>query len=186
LLVSLEGHGREELDEKLDLSRTVGWFTSIFPVLLERFDDPGDLLKAVKERLRAIPGGGVGYGMLRYLNEETAGRLRELEPPRVLFNYLGQLDVALPPTSALRPAVESAGSTITREGLRRYLLEINGGVADGCLRLTWTYSENLHHRTTIEDWAERFLAALRTLIRHCLSPEAGGYTPSDFPLAGLD
>ncbi|MCP4657640.1 MAG: non-ribosomal peptide synthetase, partial [bacterium] len=80
LLVSMEGHGREELDEDLDLSRTVGWFTSIFPVLLERFDDPGDQIKAVKERLRSIPGGGVGYGLLRYLNEETAGRVGELEP----------------------------------------------------------------------------------------------------------
>ncbi|MCP4663284.1 MAG: amino acid adenylation domain-containing protein, partial [bacterium] len=133
LLVDMEGHGREELEE-LDLSRTVGWFTSIFPVLLERFDDPGDLLKAVKERLRSIPGGGVGYGLLRYLNEETAGCLRELEPARVVFNYLGQLDAALPPTSALRPAAESAGPAVGAQGRRRYLLEINGGVEDGCLR----------------------------------------------------
>ncbi|MCP4655305.1 MAG: AMP-binding protein, partial [bacterium] len=65
-------------------------------------------------------------------------------------------------------------------------LEINGSISGGRLRVTWSYSENLHHRATIEDWAQRFLAALRTLIRHCLSPEAGGYTPSDFPLAGLD
>ncbi|MCP4661436.1 MAG: amino acid adenylation domain-containing protein, partial [bacterium] len=124
LLVGMEGHGREELDEELDLSRTVGWFTSIFPVLLERAGDPGDLLKAVKERLRAVPGGGVDYGLLRYLNEETARRLVKLPPARVIFNYLGQLDVALPPTSALRPAVESAGSVIGPEGRRRHLLEI--------------------------------------------------------------
>ncbi|MCP4658225.1 MAG: AMP-binding protein, partial [bacterium] len=186
LLVEMEGHGREELDEELDLSRTVGWFTSIFPVLLERVDDPGGLLKGVKERLRAIPGGGVGYGLLRYLNEETAQRLRDLPPAAVVFNYLGQLDVALPPGSALRPAVESAGSAIGTEGQRRSLLEINGGVADGCLRLTWTYSENLHRRATIEALAAGFLEALRGLIRHCLSPGVGGLTPSDFPETGLD
>ncbi|MCP4657017.1 MAG: non-ribosomal peptide synthetase, partial [bacterium] len=113
-------------------------------------------------------------------------RLRELEPARVVFNYLGQLDVALPPTSALRPAVESAGSAIGTEGRRRYLLEINAGVQDGCLRLTWTYSENLHRRATIEALATGFLEALRGLIRHCLSPGAGGLTPSDFPGADLD
>ncbi|MCP4657521.1 MAG: non-ribosomal peptide synthetase, partial [bacterium] len=117
---------------------------------------------------------------------ETAGRLRELEPARVVFNYLGQLDVALPPTSALRPAVESAGSAIGTEGLRRDLLEINGGIAGGCLRLTWTYSENLHRRATIEALATGFVEALRGLIRHCLSPGVGGLTPSDFPEAGLD
>ncbi|MCP4659008.1 MAG: hypothetical protein GY856_26655 [bacterium] len=170
LLVEMEGHGREEFDEELDLSRTVGWFTSIFPVLLEGIDDPGGLLKGVKERLRSIPGGGVGYGLLRYLNEETAKRLRDLPPAAVVFNYLGQLDAALPPSFALRPAVESAGSAIGTEGQRRYLLEINGGVADGCLRLTWTYSENLHRRATIEALAAGFLEALRGLIRHCLSP----------------
>ncbi|MCP4656935.1 MAG: non-ribosomal peptide synthetase, partial [bacterium] len=186
LLLELEGHGREELDEELDLSRTVGWFTSIFPVLLEWVDDPGDLLKAVKERLRSLPGGGVGYGLLRYLNEETAGCLRELEPAGVVFNYLGQLDVALPPTSALRPAAESAGPAIGAQGRRRYLLESNGGVQDRCLRLTWTYSENLHRRATIEALAAGFLETLRGLIRHCLSPGVGGLTPSDFPEAGLD
>ncbi|MCP4662043.1 MAG: non-ribosomal peptide synthetase, partial [bacterium] len=146
----------------------------------------GDQIKAVKERLRSIPGGGVGYGLLRYLNEETAGRVGELEPEAVVFNYLGQLDVALPPSSALRPAVESAGSAIGTEGLRRHWLEINGGIANGCLRLTWTYSENLHRRATIEALGTGFLEALRGLIRHCLSPDAGGLTPSDIPEAGLD
>ncbi|MCP4657095.1 MAG: non-ribosomal peptide synthetase, partial [bacterium] len=132
------------------------------------------------------PGGGLDYGLLRYLNEETADCVRELEPARVVFNYLGQLDVALPPTSPLRPAVESAGSAIGTEGLRRYLLEINGGVTNGCLQLTWTYSENLHRRATIETLATGFLEALRGLIRHCLTPGVGGLTPSDFPEAGLD
>ncbi|MCP4662205.1 MAG: amino acid adenylation domain-containing protein, partial [bacterium] len=190
LLVDLEGHGREELDEGTDLSRTVGWFTALYPVLLELGDawGPGEELMVVKEKLRAVPNGGIGYGLLRYLSEdgEATGRLRRLPPAGVLFNYLGQLDPAFSDSSPWRPVGEPTGSATGSGGLRTHLLEINGGVAEGRLRLRWSYSENLHRRATVEGLAEGFLEALRLLIDHCLSPEAGGYTPTDFPEARLD
>ncbi len=74
LLVDLEGHGREDLFEDVDLSRTVGWFTTLFPIYLqlEEVDRPGETLKSVKEQLRRIPNRGIGYGILRYLNKDTA------------------------------------------------------------------------------------------------------------------
>ncbi|MCP4655899.1 MAG: amino acid adenylation domain-containing protein, partial [bacterium] len=190
LLVDLEGHGREELFAGVDVSRTVGWFTTIYPVLLERrkASGPGEDLMAVKEQLRAVPNGGIGYGLLRYLSadEETAERFRRLPRAEVSFNYLGQLDPVLSESALLRPAAESSGPATGSGGLRSHLLEVNGGVAGGCLRMTWAYSENVHHRATVESVAEGFIEALRSLIRHCLSPEAGGYTPADFPDAGLD
>ncbi|MCP4656105.1 MAG: hypothetical protein GY856_11885 [bacterium] len=89
LLLDLEGHGREPLAEAVDLSRTVGWFTTLYPVLLECLDDAGEQIKTVKERLRAVPAGGIGYGLLRYLNPETAERLREQPAASLVFNYLG-------------------------------------------------------------------------------------------------
>ncbi len=189
LLVDLEGHGREELVEGAELSRTVGWFTAMYPVLLDLGDawDPGEELKAIKEQLRAVPGGGIGWGLLRYLHGdgETRKRLASLPAAEVSFNYLGQLDPTLQDSSLLRPARESGGPATGSGGLRAHLLEIDGGISDGCLRLRWSYSENLHRRATVEGLAAGYLEALRALIDHCLSPEAGGHTPADFPEARL-
>src|SRR5215813_6957071 len=96
-LIDLEGHGREELFEDVDLTHTVGWFTSLFPVRLEAagidLDDAlaggaslGRALKLVKEQLRAVPANGVGYGLLRYLNAQTGAELTGLARPEIGFN----------------------------------------------------------------------------------------------------
>ncbi|MCP4657237.1 MAG: amino acid adenylation domain-containing protein [bacterium] len=187
--IDLEGHGREDLFDGMDLSRTVGWFTSLYPVVLELGDerDPGEVLKSVKEQLRAVPAGGLGHGVLRYLSErDEVAPLRSQPAAEMLFNYLGQLDGAFSTSSLFRPAAESSGPAAAPWDLRSHLLEINGSISGGCLRVAWSYSENLHRRATVEGWAQGFVGALRSLIRHCLSPGAGGYTPSDFPETGLD
>ena len=194
LLIDLEGHGRDELFEDLDVSQTVGWFTAIYPVLLDLeavpapfSERPGEALKAIKEQLRAIPGQGLGYGLLRYLGaEETAAALRAQPQPQVAFNYLGQLDQGLADSRLLQPAGKPPGALRDGRQPRRHLLEIDGAVVGARLRFTWTYSENRHRRATVEGLARRFVAALRKLAEHCLSPDAGGWTPSDFPLANLD
>ncbi len=190
LLVDLEGHGREAIFEDVDLSRTVGWFTTIFPVLLhlEKTTEPGEVLKSIKEQLRAIPRRGIGYGLLRYLSgdEEIVAQLRQLPPATVSFNYLGQFDQVLPESSPFGPAPESVGPVHSPRGGRRYLLEVNAFISGSRLQLEWAYSEHLHDRETIVRLAEDYTSALRMLIAHCLSPEAGGCTPSDFPLARLE
>ena len=190
LLVDLEGHGREDLFEEVDLSRTVGWFTALFPVLLdlEGVEGPGETLKAVKEKVRRIPQHGLGYGLLRYLREEpeVVEQLRALPTADMSFNYLGQFDRVLGVSPASRestafgPAEEAFGPDRSPSGQRTHLLDINGGIVGGRLQMEWTYSENLHRRSTVEHLAGGFLEALRALIAHCQSPEAGGYTPSDF------
>ncbi|MEP0883299.1 amino acid adenylation domain-containing protein [Trichocoleus sp. ST-U3] len=183
VLVDLEGHGRETFSESIDLSRTVGWFTSVFPVLLNvgKNCKPGEALKAVKEQLRRIPNRGFGYGVLRYLSsEEVALALKALPQAEVTFNYLGQFDQSLPPSSLFKIASESTGNLYSPRGSRAYLLEINGLVAVGQLRLEWSFSESVHRRETVQRLAEGYIEALRSLITHCQSPEAGGYTPSDF------
>ncbi|MBD1806823.1 amino acid adenylation domain-containing protein [Microcoleus sp. FACHB-SPT15] len=177
LLVDLEGHGREAIFDDVDLSRTVGWFTTIFPVLLdiEEASSLGDSLKAVKEQLRRIPNRGIGYGVLQYLSKSL------LHSPKaeIRFNYLGQSDQIFQDSSLFKPAQESSGTGRSLRGNRSYLLDINGIVAEGQLRLDWTYSKAIHRQATIERLAESFIEALRELINCCQSLEAKGY--ADLP-----
>ncbi|HLK56987.1 MAG TPA: amino acid adenylation domain-containing protein [Chthonomonadaceae bacterium] len=187
LLVDLEGHGREALFEDVDVSRTVGWFTSLYPVLLElpANEDLGEALKRVKETLHSIPTHGVGYGLLRYLasDPDIKRNLDAVPQPRVSFNYHGQLDQVIQDSGVLSAARESVGLSFSPNAARSHLLEVISLVRDDCLYVTWVYSEQVHHQATVERLAEDYLAALRRLIAHCQSPEAGGYTPSDFPKA---
>ena len=189
LLVNLEGHGREDIADEVNLSRTVGWFTSVFPILLSLEDtfDSEDALKKVKEQLRSIPNRGIGYSVLRYLSEEpkVTEELKSLPQAEVVFNYLGQFDQSLSPSSLFDLAPESSGLACSPKNKRSHLLEINGMVNQGQLQLKWSYSQNLHDRTTIETLAQYYIEALRSLIAHCQSPDTGGFTPSDFPLAQL-
>ncbi|WP_242039624.1 non-ribosomal peptide synthetase [Anabaena sphaerica] len=184
LLVNLEGHGREDILENVDLSRTVGWFTTIFPVLLDitAVVEPGAALKTVKEQLRSIPHKGINYGVLRYLSEKSiTEKVQTLPEAEVTFNYLGQFDQIISQTSIFKPALESTGNNQSPRGKRNSLLEVNSLIVDGKLRLNWTYSKALHQPETVEKLAQEYLEKLRSLILHCLSPNAGGFTPSDFP-----
>ena len=189
ILFNLEGHGREHIIEDVDLSRTVGWFTTIFPVLLEitATNNPADSLKSVKEQLRRIPNRGIGYGLLRYLrgDAEIAARLEALPQAEVSFNYLGQFDQVLYTSSIFQPATESPGQCFSQLGNRSHVLDVIGLVVGGQLQMNWIYSENVHRHSTIERLAQKFLATLQKLIIQCLSSEAGGWTPSDFPAANL-
>jgi non-ribosomal peptide synthase protein (TIGR01720 family) len=190
LLINMEGHGREDiLENRPPPARTVGWFTSMFPVKLTLpvVVHPGERLKAIKEQLRAVPNKGVGFGLLRYLcrDENIHRPLAGMMTPQILFNYSGQWDAALPNATKFR----LSHAPFCSHGAcnpRAHALEINSWIIGGQLRVSWTYSKNLHHRDTIQHLAAQYVTALKALIDHCLSPEAGGFTPSDFPLANLD
>lgn len=187
--ISLEGHGREELFAGVDLSRTIGWFTALFPLRLDLPQAGGlrEVLKSVKEQLRRVPNRGIGYGLLRYLSgdDKAAAALRRLPQPQVLFNYLGQLDQTLPQPSAFAWAPCPGGPAHSPQAKRTHALAINSQVIEGRLRLDWSYSEHLHRQSTIERLANDFLQALRSLIQHCTTPGVRGFTPSDFADAGL-
>ncbi|NEU79910.1 non-ribosomal peptide synthetase [Nostoc sp. UIC 10630] len=188
LLIDLEGHGREDLFEDVDLSRTVGWFTTLFPVhlQLEEIDHPGEVLKLVKEQLRRIPNRGIGYGVLRYLHPDDTIRtkLQALPQAQVSFNYLGQFDQVIKASTALGLAQKfKAEQSLLNQ--RSHLLGVSGFIRAGRLEMTWAYSEKIHKRDTIEGLAFGFMEALRSLITHCQSPDAIGHTPSDFSAARL-
>jgi len=183
--VNMEGHGREETVSEMDFSRTVGWFTSIFPVQLSlnETDSLPDKIKSVKEQFRKIPNNGIGYGVLRYLNS-SAKNLHLLAEPQILFNYLGQTDQLINSSSVFSENYQISGSH-SPTALRRYLLEINSFVVKGQLQVHWTFSKNYHLEQTIRAQAENYIKAMQDLIAHCLSPDAGGITPTDFPMANL-
>ncbi|MGW3178997.1 non-ribosomal peptide synthase/polyketide synthase [Kitasatospora sp. NPDC001119] len=183
VLVALEGHGREEPFDGVDLSRTVGWFTTMYPVALDvpPDADPGTALKAVKESLRAVPGGGLGHGALRHLKPVPG-----LALPRIGFNYLGRQDWTATPGGLLHAPAGPLTGGMDRTARRPHLLDVLGLVAEGRLSFTWSYSRAVHHSGTVARLAAELLDELRELVRHCAEPGAGGRTPSDFPLAGLD
>jgi amino acid adenylation domain-containing protein/non-ribosomal peptide synthase protein (TIGR01720 family) len=184
LLVDLEGHGREGLFEEVDLTRTVGWFTTIYPIVLEveEGEEGQETLKRVKGEVRGIPKGGIGYGLLRYVKgAETGKELRAQRQAEIIFNYGGQVDQALGDGSVFRLAKESSGRPRSPRADRGYLIQLNGFVVGGRLTLFWSYSENKHTQSSIERLGEEVIASLRSLIAHCRPIESGGYTSSHFP-----
>ncbi|TBW45962.1 non-ribosomal peptide synthetase, partial [Marinobacter halodurans] len=178
-VIALEGHGREPLVEGLDLSRTVGWFTGLYPVCLSAGGDPMANLTATKETLRRVPRGGLGYGVLRYLKGETS--LPDLSGA-VLFNYLGQVDDGGPDGLVL--AQESPGAMRAADAPLGFELSLDGQVRDGQLSFTCSYSRARHDGDTIGLLMAHLQDALETVVDTCR--EFAGVTPSDFPLVELD
>ncbi|MBI3847814.1 MAG: amino acid adenylation domain-containing protein [Planctomycetes bacterium] len=192
VLVNVEGHGRRSPSPsgpELDLTRTVGWFTSIHPVLfdLDGARDAGDALRAAKEQARAVPRHGLGWGLLRYGGDrDAAARLAELPVAGVSFNYLGQIDAALARSSLFALAPEPIGACFGPLGTRAHVFDVNASVEGGRLRVEWTYSESIHRRDTVATLTSAFLDSLRTLIALGRGTEPGAMSPSDFPEADLD
>ncbi len=187
--VDVEGHGREDIFADTDLTRTAGWFTVVYPVVLALPAEggPGTALKSVKEQLRAVPGRGFGWGLLRYLREgePISDRLAQLPRAEVSFNDLGQVDPARPAVAPFRGAREPGGPPRSPRAARRYLVDVTARVVGGRLHVSLGYSENRYLPGTRAALGERFVAALSALSAHCVSPEARGLTPSDFEGAGL-
>ena len=189
-VISLENHGREALGEAIDVSRTVGWFTSLYPYRLEAPAAAGarELLVAVKESLRAVPRHGTGFGLLLHLSADPAVRaeLAALPLPELCFNYLGQTDNTLGPDAPFALLDLPTGPDLSPRGYRVHLIDINAMVTDGRLKINWLFSNRVHQRATIERLAEQFVAQVRELLAHCLAMESGTPTPSDFSHVQLD
>ena len=176
LSIDIISHRRVALSPEIDLSRTVGQFTTAYPVFfdLATVTASGDVLIAVKEHLRRVPHHGLSYSLLRYSDRlpEIKSQLQALPPPEVSFAYLGQVEPVLAPN--LNPVIKPA-----------YLLEIQGMIVDEKFHCQWKYNSNVYRRDTIETLASNFELALNNLITHCQSLETKRYTASDFPKANL-
>ncbi|WP_122372348.1 condensation domain-containing protein, partial [Pseudomonas savastanoi] len=186
-LIRLEGHGREDLFDTLDITRTVGWFSNLYPVRLTPQATLADSLMTIKEQLRAVPDKGIGYGALRYLGSESARQtLQALPLGSIVFNYLGQFDGSFDAQGALfTPSAESSGASQSADAPLAAPLSINGQVYGGELRLSWTFSGAVFERDTVQRLADEYAVELQQLIAHCTREGVAGVTPSDFPLARL-
>ncbi|MCP9986091.1 amino acid adenylation domain-containing protein [Streptomyces sudanensis] len=166
VLVELEGHGREELFDDVDLSRTAGWFTTVYPVAL---DLPGDAdwrrtVSAVKKQLRRVPRNGIGFGALAHLGtEEQRAGLRDLPMVPVSFNYLGQFGGQDGGDGFYRRFLPSPGGDHAPAELRTNILDVTGSVSGDRLEFSWTYSAALHRRETVERLAQGFSDGLREI-----------------------
>ncbi|KWB39651.1 non-ribosomal peptide synthetase [Burkholderia ubonensis] len=186
--IDLESHGRHVSDAPLDLTRTVGWFTSIYPVVLDvdALQAPEDALRAARQQLRGIPADGLGYSLLRYLSPDDAVRdsLAALPNADILFNYHGQLDTVLQRSDGWSPAAEDLGSLRSERSLRTHLFEIVAAVSNGRLHVDWSYSERIHQRQTVENLAAHFKDRLIDFAASV--PDAGWDNVEDsYPLSSL-
>lgn len=184
VLIDLEGHGREAIVPGADLSNTVGWFTTLFPVVLELnpHSAPGKLLRSVKEQLRHVPRKGIGYGLLRYLSAKPLPQFPQAE---ISFNYLGQWDQVCASSSLFMLSNDPVGPMRSSRGLRSHLIEIDACIKDGRLQLHWIYSRNVHSRESMAQVARSFIHKLSSLVEHCASRIESEHTPSDFALVKL-
>jgi amino acid adenylation domain-containing protein/non-ribosomal peptide synthase protein (TIGR01720 family) len=182
--VTMEGHGREDVLATADLSRTVGWFTTQYPLALTLpAGDWGATLKAVKEQVRAVPRRGLSYEALRYLRPDSGLAGRPL--PDICFNYHGRWDGPADADALFGARHAESGAEVDPGAARDFPLDVTGLVEDGELALVWQYSTALHNETTVVELAEATATALTGIAEHCARPDAGGRTPSDFPLTRL-
>lgn len=181
VVINLEGHGREDIQNEMNVTRTVGWFTSQYPVVLdmEKAEDLSYQIKQVKESLRRIPKKGIGYEILRTMTT------REIQPPlwfalrpEISFNYLGQFE-SEGKTGGYTFSPIGTGQLFSPESERVFLLDISGLIEDGKLRISIGYNSLQYKEETMASLADRYRNHLLGIIEHCMAKEDSEYTPSD-------
>ncbi|MEI4803295.1 amino acid adenylation domain-containing protein [Bacillus sp. FJAT-51639] len=178
-LIYLEGHGRESFIEDIDISRTVGWFTSLYPVLLD-IDVEKELsyqIKHVKDSIKRIPNKGFGYAVLKYLNE--AAKVELNQKPEVSFNYLGQFDTDVN-TSLFNYSNIPSGQEIGKDIVRSVVLDINCMIKDGQLTVVFNYNTKEFKESNVQQLVELYQQKLIEIINHCCNKTAVEKTPTDF------
>jgi non-ribosomal peptide synthase protein (TIGR01720 family) len=163
IMVELEGHGRDAPVEGIDVSRTVGWFTAPYPLVLN-LNAATNIENAsadIARGLKALPAMGANFAALRYLSP-ARDRLADLPKPELAFLYVGRVDDDAPQSTLFRLAAEPSGPNTDPNALRPYKIEVNAMLQDDRLRVDWHYSHNLHRRETIESLATAFADALGT------------------------
>ncbi|UOY89132.1 non-ribosomal peptide synthetase [Bacillus glycinifermentans] len=183
--ISMEGHGREAHLDGVDISRTIGWFTSIYPVLLDaslptQADENERLayhIKRTKDMIRRIPYKGAGYGILKHINEiwDKAGS----RDPEISFNYLGQFDHEIR-SSGLNVSRLKPGNEVSPDWERPYAIDISGAVSSKCLSMHFIYNRLQYKSETIQSLADHFQYALKRIIKHCADKESREWSASDF------
>jgi len=203
LLINLEGHGRDSVIENvdIDISRTVGWFTVEYPVILDisKSQHLSHQIKLVKETLRNIPNKGIGYGILKYLTPEEKKDDLQLEiQPEVSFNYMGHFrqeqenneNSGTPPdndnVNAVQMSPLNPGSSISPDLEENFAINVNGMIAGGKLDLSFAYNKYEYDKTTVEKLSAAYRWHLLKIIEHCITRESKEFTPGDFDYSDME
>ncbi|WP_415839699.1 condensation domain-containing protein, partial [Paenibacillus tarimensis] len=186
--INLEGHGREQILQGMDINRTVGWFTTMYPVVIDT-QAPASLsgdeqlsyvIKRVKDDLRRIPNKGIGYGILAYLSQaEVLPDGRERARPEISFNYLGQFDQDVQ-GRGLSVSPLSMGHSLSPDMERTFALDINGMVSGGKLALSFNYHPAEFTESAIRQLMDLYREQLLRVMEHCVSRDGSQRTASDY------
>lgn len=190
ILIGIEGHGREPIEGSPDVSRTVGWFTSFFPVLmdLQGKEKTTDAINGVKGQLRKIPQKGLGFGLLKYLTSapQLSAAIGRIQSPEIIFNYLG-IDRSDPAASNDLCSFDAlARHSRSSEAPRACVLECNTWISGDRLEIAFSYSKNLHRPETAEQLAGRMVQFLSRVSEEPTESGTEAIHPADFPDADLD
>ncbi|AKI92290.1 plipastatin non-ribosomal peptide synthetase PpsC [Bacillus subtilis] len=187
LRIAMEGHGREHILPEIDISRTVGWFTSMYPALISfehHRDELGTSVKTVKDTLGRIPNKGVGYGMLKYLTHPENKSITFSKTPEISFNYLGQFN-DIERQDTFRPSSLGSGKDITHTWKREQIIEMSAMAADKKLHFNLSYPPARFHRNTMEQLINRIEHFLLDIMKHCAGQQKAEKTLSDFSSQSL-
>ncbi len=183
--VQLEGHGREDILSGLDVSRTVGWFTSMYPVVLKAKPDQSiaEAIKGTKEMLRRVPNKGIGYGILKYLTaNESSGQHVQ---PEISLNYLGQIDQEVT-TELFGPSAYDMGRQASPDSEAVYKLNLSGLVQHNRFMLSCSYCSDEYEEETIQQFMALLKEKIQSIMTHCLAQHEREFTPSDFSAGDLE
>ncbi|UAA37203.1 amino acid adenylation domain-containing protein [Paraneptunicella aestuarii] len=169
MLLKMESHGREELFDNCDVGETVGWFTSIYPLILSsgKTEDIGDLIKAVKDQYREVPNNGIGYGILKHINndQEVIKLDQALPEPAIKFNYMGQLDKSVNQDTQFQTARGlSSGHSVHPENNPPAVMSVSCDVYQGQLGVKTTLGQEYQD---IRGFSEALEQALQEIIVRC-------------------
>lgn len=194
ITIDVESHGRFDPNENIDLSRTIGWFSCVYPLLLSSDPHSSDndsliasTIKTTKEKLKRIKHGGIAFGLLKQTNQLK--NYTSLPQARILFNYMGNYEIQVPESSDEHKLIDMHSDIAFQrhpKNQRSHFIEMQCYFRAGQFHLMWHYDRYLVDREALCEFAEIYQGKLQQITRHCNNTQHGSYTPSDFPDAELD
>ncbi|MCY8542057.1 bacitracin non-ribosomal peptide synthetase BacA [Bacillus haynesii] len=178
LKVMMEGHGREDILDGVDITRTIGWFTTVYPVFIDLGEEKeiSQNIKMVKETLRKIPNKGIGYGVLKYMTEE----LQKIQTQAPLsFNYFGEMNNDMN-RKVFSQSPFSPGESIGGKIVRHCAIEMNAISLNGELTIYTTFNQDQYQTSAIEQLNQSFKENLEKIVDHCVGKDGSDMTPSDY------